>query len=184
MSDKIGMNHTHIDFHKGTHGYPITNADDMMKPCPLMPDGEWVLTTIRFEKINGEAYATVTYTDGDNSPINIYHASSRLAHNTPFQLGTSNIWVRLRRGSVSGEVASNKCFGEVRVIYDWYGTENVLSSDVPLQNTNGWMVSTNLQQYCCTTTNLGNSINDGAVIYCYVYTYLVDSFAPNPNTTT
>ena len=160
-------------------------ALDICKPCPLMPDGEWVLTKLKFEKTDGDTYATVTYTDGDNSPINIYHASSRLAHNTPFKLATSNLWVRLRRGSASGETASNKCFGEVRMIYDWYGTENVLSSDVPLQNTNGWMISTNLQQYCCASTNnLVNSIVEGAVIYCYVYSYLIDSFAPAPDTST
>ena len=53
------MNHTHIDFHKGTHGYPIKNADDMMKPCPLMPDGEWVKCV--FEMYYDPTSSKVTY---------------------------------------------------------------------------------------------------------------------------
>ena len=42
MGYLVENDHAHIDFHKGTHGYPIKNADDMMKPCPLMPDGYWI----------------------------------------------------------------------------------------------------------------------------------------------
>ena len=70
MSDKIGMNHTHIDFHKGTHGYPIKNADDMMKPCPLMPDGEWYRATLHIYFEDGELKYNISYSS-DDCPIDV-----------------------------------------------------------------------------------------------------------------
>ena len=65
MGYLVENDHAHIDFHKGTHSYPIKNADDMMKPCPLMPDGEWYKATLHIYYEDDELKYGMTYSSDD-----------------------------------------------------------------------------------------------------------------------
>ena len=87
MSDKIGMNHTHIDFHKGTHGYPIKNADDMMKPCPLMPDGIWIEATATCTSATDTEYTwSMSYRNTPSNMNNRVYMKSANAGKTLYML--------------------------------------------------------------------------------------------------
>ena len=130
------MNHTHIDFHKGTHGYPITNADDMMKPCPLMPDGEWL--KIKCMYTNDGTDITGTY--------ELRNATSTFTT----QEAWSNYGLLIQSSSTAIYIAvtpsqNNYIFGEVRMTYEGGGASGVYFT---VQGANGWRISpTGTQEY-------------------------------------
>ena len=130
MSDKIGMNHTHIDFHKGTHGYPITNADDMMKPCPLMPDGEWVT-------IKARAVCT------EDNPYGIWDSievsnPDKVSHGGGLASASCN-------SSITTKVGYK--FAECRCAIEYVGEA---CSNIPAQTSYAWRIeagTNNIQRY-------------------------------------
>ena len=167
MSDKIGMNHTHIDFHKGTHGYPIKNADDMMKPCPLMPDGAWDLFTIEFlgdgiTSVDDLAYNV--YLNGElkvsgigSESQSVYATNSRLM----IQPLYGNVMVMSRN--------PNSQLLECRVGYYGRGT---LVDGITLQGTYAWQIESNLTQryYVLSSTTFYNRLlGANSVFNVYVY---------------
>ena len=177
MSDKIGMNHTHIDFHKGTHGYPIKNADDMMKPCPLMPDGIWEKVQVKITKDeNGVGYGHVVNWN-ENSYIRIMFGNYAL-NGTPWELPSgTNIFARI--SSVGEEMVRGsipKCpyvFGECRCSYDC--DETTFTRDYTLQTSPAWLVSVHIQQYAIGTTALLSSMSNDSEVLITLYAYLTES---------
>ena len=169
MSDKIGMNHTHIDFHKGTHGYPIKNADDMMKPCPLMPDGKWGKITVR---LNYDADTTtrtceIIYNSFAEHGMGCFVGSASLINVGDIWTSTTenkNCWIGLPH--TSGYV-----FGEVRCSYNSeYASVN---NDIYVQNTNGWLVGKSRQQYCIFNDISWDRMSSGKDLYIDTYPYIM-----------
>ena len=159
MSDKIGMNHTHIDFHKGTHGYPIKNADDMMKPCPLMPDGEWYRATLH-----------IYYEDGD-----LKYETSYSSDTVPFTISAN-----FSTGSCNASVLITSAYhnvvklAECRMTFETTGT---VLGNMAMQTSYSWRVDsdTNRQRYYLfyySSYPYSSYIADGDTYYD-VYVYVV-----------
>ena len=163
MSDKIGMNHTHIDFHKGTHGYPIKNADDMMKPCPLMPDGEWVYMKVEIEEVNS-LYQPTKY-----KWTAIYNGQTYIFQDTELSLEDAHI-----RASVNVDMCAvildnaHFHFGECRcaVVPSISGTGAVL-----MQGNTSWRISKITQMYYAVYQNNWLSVCEAGTVmefWCYI----------------
>ena len=160
MAIDVGMNYKHIDFHKGTHGYPITNADDMVKPCPLMPDGEWHYAIIKISNDGGTINRTT------------YNPSDRY------------IYVQASQSVGYCRAHDDYAFGECRMsMYlstrGWTGTMNFQGGG---NQENGWAIfrattaaenKVVMQEYRMYGTNTDVLVpNDGDVVYMCVYAYV------------
>ena len=179
MSDKIGMNHTHIDFHKGTHGYPIKNADDMMKPCPLMPDGKWDLFTVEFLGDGITAVEDLAYNVYLNGELKVSGVGldNKSAYSTD-----ATLMIQPQYGNVM--VMSRKLGSQIlecRVGY--YGT-GTLAGAITLQGTYAWQIDTNLTQryYVISSTTFYNRLlGANSVFDIYVYSAPYEHEFPTTN---
>ena len=159
MGYLVENDHAHIDFHKGTHGYPIKNADDMMKPCPLMPDGKWYRGTLH-----------IYYEDGELKYERVYSSDD-----CPFDI-TVNFATSACYASVlmkASYVQSSK-LAECRMTFETTGT---VLNNMTMQANYAWRVdsSTNKQRYYLfdyTTNPFSYYIADGDTYYD-VYVYVV-----------
>ena len=129
MGYLVENDHAHIDFHKGTHGYPITNADDMMKPCPLMPDGEWL--KIKCMCTNDGTDITST-NEISNATSTITESEAWSDYGIAMQVSSTAIYLGLTPSQ------NNYIFGEVRMSYEGSGVSGVYFT---VQGSNAWRIT-------------------------------------------
>ena len=180
MAIDVGMNYKHIDFHKGTHGYPIKNADDMMKPCPLMPDGQWI-------KI--EALTTIDPSNTDNPfshsvTINGVQRTDYYDETTGKRILT---WASGATGVWNSQALCNGnyfCFAECRLSVE---IDVMPNTAISLQGSDAWLIYTNGNQYyyCIRNINKNNVTNywtDVAHVKQTLYAYVIpNGLAPITN---
>ena len=169
MGYLVENDHAHIDFHKGTHGYPITNADDMMKPCPLMPDGEWkhIDFHLSYNPTEDAFYAwqtgdaTATFAIKGSGFTQVCNSRENALKIESAGTATMNLYL------YTYEQQTHKVFGEVRMsVHNYYTTQKAM----PLQGSTAWVVNAGNSGQCYFITNLANPSN-GSCLCGYYYQF-------------
>ena len=160
MGYLVENDHAHIDFHKGTHGYPITNADDMMKPCPLMPDGEWHVSVLRVTSTDGETSPTMTF--------DIYNSDAGKAYFRTNSYATDGISVVT---TPSYNLLECRCGVS-------NSTNELATSTLGMQNNAGWQAwAQGVNQYIVLSGTYINRLKVGTTFV--VWSYVASNSAVN-----
>ena len=124
---------------------------ELTKPCPLMPDGEWVLVkdTIYYD---GENY---THTRESPDGLITLHSS-----------GSSHVYIQTANKKL------NILEVRVRIHSSNSNSASPFNVQVPLQGSQGWFIQTSgLQGYQVFPS--GNYLATGTTVTCYIYVYVM-----------